>query len=136
MSKSIFKYIDILCSCGCGEINHIRRADYLSGRNKGTIKGHSVNKGVESPRYNGGISYHRKRKRFYIHDRNNNKIPFARVIAESVLKRELKPAELVHHINGNSVDDRKGNLLVCDQSYHNWLHAKGKGRILYDRINC
>lgn len=44
--------------------------------------------------------------------------------AESVLGRRLKTGEVVHHINGDILDNRNCNLLICTRSYHNGLHAR------------
>ena len=45
-----------------------------------------------------------------------------RIIAESVLGRQLKQNEVVHHIDGNRFNNSKNNLLICSRSYHSWLH--------------
>ena len=46
------------------------------------------------------------------------------MVAEKALGRYMKTGEIIHHINGNSLDNRNCNLLICTKGYHTWLHQK------------
>ncbi len=50
-----------------------------------------------------------------------------REVMERHLKRRLKPSEVVHHKDGNKINNRLRNLEVISRSQHSSRHAKERG---------
>ena len=83
--------------------------------------------GKNNPAYKGGTSvYSNGKKRATSYSQRyiigGIKKPEHRHIVEMVLGRLLVRSESVHHINGDSMDNRRGNLLLCSTVYHIWIH--------------
>jgi hypothetical protein len=87
--------------------------------------------GENNPNWNGGKTirpdgyvhvlvdgyHHRKNDRGYVMEHI--------MVVESVIGKEFKHPNRIHHINGNRSDNRKENLVVCeDERYHQLLHTR------------
>lgn len=48
-----------------------------------------------------------------------------RLVVEKAIGRPLDPKHPIHHVNGDGLDNRPCNLVVCeDNSYHKLLHIR------------
>jgi len=57
-----------------------------------------------------------------------HEISRSRYLMERHLGRKLNPDEVVHHLNGNGLDDRIENLRVMSRKEHSSLHSSMKRR--------
>lgn len=60
---------------------------------------------------------------------------YHRILMENHLNRLLNPNEVVHHINGDSHDNRIENLELLNLSNHSSMHVRERGRE-YSIIRC
>lgn len=116
------------CQCGCGGKTNIapyssKKDGWIKGRPLRFIQGHQ-NRGCFNPRYNGGLCFNKHDKRWLIKCRDGTYVKFARSVMEAHLKRPLSSKEIVHHINGDSTDDRIENLKLysCQSRHHSVGH--------------
>lgn len=107
-------------------ISYMREAGISRTRSESCVLRDS-NRGRGS-RWNGGRSARYKPGYMSVYTGVKNGVSTYRtehlLIVEKVLGRKMKKGEVVHHINGNGLDNRNGNLLVCSNPYHGFLHQK------------
>lgn len=86
--------------------------------------------GEKSPTYKGGIGIRRRKGSelgYQILRGTKDQIPLHRKIASDILGRGLNSDEVVHHIDGNGLNNSHDNLLVCSAAYHAMLHHRMQG---------
>lgn len=93
------------------------------------IKISNSKKGNKNPQWKGGCLFDTRSRILILTPRhpNSNKGGYVfehRLVAEKALGRYLKSNEVVHHVNGDTQDNRNANLLICEAGYHHWLHGK------------
>lgn len=129
-----------LCQCGCGgKTSIINKTDKRSSDVKGEyyrfIRGHWAKKYClkreEHHSWRGGVHYYKGHTMVYQPDhpkaKKNGYVFEHTMIVEEILGYSLPPEACIHHINGNGKDNRKENLIVCqDRSYHLLLHRRMK----------
>jgi hypothetical protein len=122
-----------MCGCG-GTTSKASRALIAQrvekGHHRQYMQGHSpsttgqFSKGHRPANYNGGLTFHRPTGRWKIVCRDGTRVAYYRAVMEADLRRPLRPEEVVHHLNGDSTDDRIENLqLLSGQGEHVTLHA-------------
>lgn len=127
------------CQCGCGNLAPIaKRTDRKCGHVKGKpirfICGHNGNllpTREGSRLWKGGVIVNKVHHRTKIynpehHRADKNGYVFRSIIAaEKALGKRLPNGAVVHHHNGNSMDDRNENLVICEnKAYHMFLHKR------------
>lgn len=66
---------------------------------------------------------------------NGEKIQEHRYVMSRHLGRDLVPEEIVHHINGNTKDNRLSNLQLVDRATHKELHVEIGVETRFKRIH-
>ena len=125
-----------LCECGCGQITSIAKQTredqgYKQGEHVRFLKGHHNVGKTKDLCYNWkggkwvterGYVMIRKPK----HPRaNHGYVPEQVLVVEKVLGKLLPPQAIVHHVDGNTGNNKPNNLVVCENnSYHRILHHR------------
>lgn len=127
-----------LCLCGCGietkiaERNRSER-EQIKGMPVNFIRGHNLGKAENNPWWKGGKKKTGTGKYVYweVKAENHpkvNKNGYIRehvLVVEKALGKYLPQGSEIHHVNGNGLDNRNFNLVLCqDRSYHFLLHKR------------
>jgi hypothetical protein len=129
------------CRCGCGKKTKVSpktctSKNWVKGTPRDYCHGHHIGKRSDHPRWVGGRHVFKSRNKKYInilkpdHPRNKSRYVFEHIlIAEKALGYILPAGVVVHHIDGDGLNNSNSNLVVCqDDSYHKLIHKKLRGR--------
>ena len=101
-----------LCKCGCGsEIKDSK--EFKWGHNRMFPTG-KLNPKWKTGKFVGSKGYVYVKVYNHPYSGRNNYVREHRLVMEKHIGRYLKPNEVVHHINGNKLDNRIENLELYD----------------------
>ena len=98
------------------------------------------NIGPNNPLYKGGIPFKNVHGYMEVYvrreDGTNGKTLEHILVAERAIGKRLPENAVLHHVNGDRVDNKHSNLVICEnQSYHKLLHLREKRLRLFGRTD-
>lgn len=97
-----------------------------------------VPRGEKSPSWKGGVQYHSGYRYIYMPDHPYRAkelyIGEHRIIMEQHIGRFIKKGELVHHINGDRLDNRIENLYLCRNGKEHTAIHRQMDKLMFDLI--
>jgi hypothetical protein len=143
--------LDLICEMDgklwIGDIKTFESKEYKSGKPKKPLfkKEHYAQTAAYMKAYNHIVDIKNNKEDFmswingggYELCRKDGKSQYIhRIVMEKKLGRQLKENECVHHINGNKLDNRPGNLELMNYSEHGKLHPRECKSIIGDAKRC
>lgn len=150
----LYKQVELVCEhCGCTytrKPSRVKKSRFCSRKccghwvyefkNKDKFLEQSKLSGSMSPTWKGGVQVIGG---YRLVSRGGKRKQEHRLVMEENIGRELSREEIVHHINGDKLDNRIKNLEILTQSEHIKKHIRNNelgGRVSYEkgkmRINC
>jgi len=139
------------CKCGCGiKTNIITKTSSKENRVKGEpsqfLSGHNgrlkknidmlkrlSGSGEKCPSWKGGKRLDGYGYEMFFNPSNGKVGDYDRVhvaICEKVLQKPLPKFAVIHHADGNKANNKKNNLVICENSaYHQLLHKRNRAFI-------
>ena len=121
-----------VCECGCGlptPISKQTRNDI--GHKRGEpiryISGHNLNWKEKNPAWKGGVYV--SQNRVFSYSGKYKHTQESILVCEAVLGKHIPSGAIIHHVDGDSLNNKKENLIICqDKAYHNRLHRRMRAK--------
>jgi hypothetical protein len=126
------------CYCGCGQRTTINeqtkiRDGYKKGEYRKYVRGHRF-KNIHAINYKNGLGGYGKNHGYkYVYNPEHPKASKRGEVAEALMVIEyhlgkyLSKGAIIHHVDGNKLNNNPSNLMVCEnRGYHRVIHRRMK----------